>query len=172
MSQQLPTALADLPGFPMAANKPSAAHSRRRTVCRDPDRIWVELKFIEGSSPSRIAEAKSANSHFPENQHTPAQVPHSKQPKTPESWLSIIQKMMDPLATEEQNDAAFQELLARAKGFAFWQKKDLGFVATQRISVLRFHKFRRGVSLLCCDSGFPGGRESKPTKSNRNACRD
>jgi hypothetical protein len=56
MNQQLSTALADLPGFPMAATKPSDAHSRRCSVCRHPDRIWIELKFIEWHSPTRIAE--------------------------------------------------------------------------------------------------------------------
>jgi hypothetical protein len=56
MNQQISTALADLPNFPMAATKPSAAHSRRCSVCRHPDRIWIELKFIEWHSPTRIAE--------------------------------------------------------------------------------------------------------------------
>jgi len=35
---------------------PSAAHSRRCSVCRHPDRIWIELKFIEWGSPTHIAE--------------------------------------------------------------------------------------------------------------------
>jgi hypothetical protein len=56
MNQQISTALAELPNFPMAATKPSAAHSRRCSVCRHPDRIWIELKFIEWHSPTRIAE--------------------------------------------------------------------------------------------------------------------
>jgi hypothetical protein len=56
MNQQLATALADLPGFPMAATKPAPAHSRRCSVCRHPDRIWIELKFIEWDSPTQIAE--------------------------------------------------------------------------------------------------------------------
>jgi uncharacterized protein YhaN len=56
MNQQISTALAELPGFPMAATKPSAAHSRRCSICRHPDRIWIELKFIEWGSPLRIAE--------------------------------------------------------------------------------------------------------------------
>jgi hypothetical protein len=56
MNQQLATALADLPGFPMAATKPALAHSRRCSVCRHPDRIWIELKFIEWDSPTQIAE--------------------------------------------------------------------------------------------------------------------
>jgi hypothetical protein len=56
MNQQISTALADLPNFPITATKPSAAHSRRCSVCRHPDRIWIELKFIEWHSPTRIAE--------------------------------------------------------------------------------------------------------------------
>jgi len=39
----------------MAATKPSAAHSRRCTVCNHPDRIWIDLDFIEWASPTRIA---------------------------------------------------------------------------------------------------------------------
>jgi hypothetical protein len=56
MDQQISTALAELPGFPMAATKPSAAHSRRCSVCNHPDRIWIELKFIEWRSPTKIAQ--------------------------------------------------------------------------------------------------------------------
>jgi hypothetical protein len=219
MNQQLSASLADLPGFPMAATKPAPAHSRRCSVCRHPDRVWIELKFIEWHSPARIAEQfdlydpdciyhhahatnlfelrrrnilciyerllerisetrvthhgimlaigrlertvrsrlpnpaaeiettltrdteltfdpksawgehdqgyaerdqsahqqgdaeakhgqpsrssdaapetaeQSANSHSPERQHTPGQVPDSKQPETPESWQSAVKKM-------------------------------------------------------------------------------
>ncbi len=47
--------LAEVPNFPMVATKASAAHSRRCSVCHHPDRIWIELKFIEWISPTRIA---------------------------------------------------------------------------------------------------------------------
>jgi hypothetical protein len=144
MNQELSTALADLPGSSTAATKPSAAPSRKCGVGRHPDRIWIELKSVEWHSPTRIAEAKSANSEAQQRQHSPAQVPHSRLPKTPEYWLSVSQKMMDPNLTEEQTDAAFQKLPARAKAFAFWRKKNLVFVAIQRISVLCFHILRRG----------------------------
>jgi hypothetical protein len=56
MNQQIATALAELPGFPMAATQPSAAHSRKCCVCHHPDRVWIELKFIEWDSPTRIAD--------------------------------------------------------------------------------------------------------------------
>jgi hypothetical protein len=56
MDQQISASLAEIPGFPMAATKPSAAHSRRCSVCHHPDRIWIELKFIEWNSPTRIAK--------------------------------------------------------------------------------------------------------------------
>jgi hypothetical protein len=56
MNQQISTSLTEVPGFPIAATMPSAAHSRRCTVCHHPDRIWIELKFIEWGSPTRIAE--------------------------------------------------------------------------------------------------------------------
>jgi hypothetical protein len=56
MNQQISASLAELPGFPMAATKPSANHSRKCSVCRHPDRIWIELKFIEWYSPTRIDE--------------------------------------------------------------------------------------------------------------------
>ena len=71
MNQQLSTALADLPGFPMAATKPSAAHSRRCSVCRHPDRIWIELKFIEWHSPTRIAEEFDLKTHNSPSNRTP-----------------------------------------------------------------------------------------------------
>ena len=56
MNQQIYPSLAEIPGFPIAATKPSAAHSRRYSVCHHPDRIWIELKFIELFSPTHIAE--------------------------------------------------------------------------------------------------------------------
>jgi hypothetical protein len=56
MTQQISTSLAELPGFPVAVTNPSAAHSRRCAVCRHPDRIWIELKFIEWYNPTLIAE--------------------------------------------------------------------------------------------------------------------
>jgi hypothetical protein len=155
MNQQLSTALAELPGFPMAATKPSAAHSRRCSVCHHPDRIWIELKFIEWHRPTRIAEAKSANSDPQQHQHTPAQVPHSKQPKTPESWLSIRQKMIDPNITEEQKDAPFQKVLDREKGFAHCENQT-SFCCDSGNFCPLFSNTSQGVSLLCCDSDFPG----------------
>jgi hypothetical protein len=56
MNQQISPPLAEVPGFPVAATKPSAPHSRRCSVCHHPDRIWIELKFIEWNSPSLIAD--------------------------------------------------------------------------------------------------------------------
>jgi hypothetical protein len=229
MNQQISTALADLPNFPMAATKPSAAHSRRCSVCRHPDRIWIELKFIEWHSPTRIAEqfelydpdcishhahatnlyqlrlrnilciyqhilerslethitshgvmlaidrleravrsqlpnpatelettltrdteltfvpkstwgendkgneeqtqnepkdsqpgnpapetaAQAGNSDSGQNQHTPAQVPHSKRAKTPESRSSFRDQMRDPNLTSEAKSAIVHEHFAQ-----------------------------------------------------------
>jgi hypothetical protein len=141
MNQQLSTALADLPNFPMAATKPSPAHSRRCSVCRPPDCIWIELKFIEWVNPTPIAEqfnlydrdciyhhahtpgrpgdaapeatAQSSNSGSLENQHTPAHLPHSKRPKTPESWSSFRDKMRDPNITSDAKDAIVRERFAQ-----------------------------------------------------------
>ena len=52
---QIFPSLAEVPNFPITATKPSAAHSRKCSVCHHPDRIWIELKFIEWNSPTRIA---------------------------------------------------------------------------------------------------------------------
>jgi hypothetical protein len=55
IDDQVSRSLAEVPNFPITATKPSAAHSRRCSVCHHPDRIWIELKFIEWNSPTRIA---------------------------------------------------------------------------------------------------------------------
>jgi hypothetical protein len=53
---------------------------------------------------------QSANFASPQNQHTPAQMPHSKQAKTPESRLAFLgRRFRDPNLTEEERDAAYQE---------------------------------------------------------------
>jgi hypothetical protein len=55
IEQPVSPSLAEVPNFPMVATKASAAHSRRCSICHHPDRIWIELKFIEWISPTRIA---------------------------------------------------------------------------------------------------------------------
>ena len=54
IDDQVSRSLAEVPGFPITATKPSAAHSRRCSFCHHPDRIWIELQFIEWNSPTRI----------------------------------------------------------------------------------------------------------------------
>src|SRR5271170_852788 len=56
IDQQLSPSLTEVPDFPMAATRPSAAHSRRCSICHHPDRIWIELKFLEWDSPTHIAQ--------------------------------------------------------------------------------------------------------------------
>lgn len=56
MNQQISPSLAEITGFPVAVTKPCAAHSHRCTICHHPDRIWIELKFLEWGSPTYIAQ--------------------------------------------------------------------------------------------------------------------
>jgi hypothetical protein len=114
MNQQPSTALAELPGFPMAATKPTLTRQtelifnpKSESEYGEDEEDEEEEKEAEPEESDRsVASARetapeSSNSDSQQRQYTPAHVRDSKGPKKLDSRHSFRNKMRDPETTAE-----------------------------------------------------------------------